>query len=41
MGYAVATKGSVRFWTKVTIFLRSWSEMWVEMRNMQEVRVAM
>ena len=24
-GYAVVTKGSVHFWTKVTIFLKSWS----------------
>ena len=31
MGYAVVTKGSVRFSTKVTIFLKSWPEIWVEM----------
>ena len=40
MGYAVVTKGSIRFWTKVTIFLESWSENWVEMRKMKEIGVA-
>ena len=41
MGYAVVTKGSVHFWTKVTIFLKSWSEIPVEMGKMQEIKVAM
>ena len=41
MGYAVVTKESVRFWTKVTIFLKSWSDIWVEMWKMPEIRVAM
>ena len=30
-GYAVVTKGSVCFFTKVAIFLKSWSGIWVEM----------
>ena len=37
----VVTKGSVRFWTRVTIFLKSWSEIWVVMRKMPEIRLAM
>ena len=41
MGWAVVTKGSVRLWIKVTISLKSWSEIWVEMRKMQEISVAM
>ena len=30
MGYAAVTKGSVCFWTKVIIFLKSWSEILVK-----------
>ena len=41
MDYAAVTKESVRFWTNVTIFSKSWSEIWVEMRKMWEIRVAM
>ena len=33
MGYAVVTKGSVSFWTEVTIFLKSWFDIWVEMQK--------
>ena len=33
MGYVVVTKRSVCFWTKVTIFLKSWSNVWVEMQK--------
>ena len=33
MSYAVVTKGSARFWTKVTFFLKSWSEILVEMQK--------
>ena len=40
-GYALVTKGSVRFWTKITIFLKSWSRICADMRKMREIRVAM
>ena len=40
-GYAVIKKRSVCFWTKVTISLKFWSGIWVKMRKMREIRVAM
>ena len=33
MGYAVVAKGRVSFWTKVTIFVKSWSDICVEMQK--------
>ena len=41
MRYAVVTKESVCFWTKVIIFLKSWSEILVQMQNMWEIRLEM
>ena len=33
MDYAVVTKRNLRFIIKVTIFLKSWSNIWVDMRK--------
>ena len=33
LGYAVVAKGRVSFWTKVTIFVKSWSDICVEMQK--------
>ena len=36
-----SNKEECSFLTKVTIFLKSWSGIWVEMRKMREIRVVM
>ena len=40
MDYALVRKESVRFWTKLTTFLKYWSEIWEEMQKLPEVSVA-